>query len=307
MTIYIDIVLLENLCMNYIILFATSYILKIKMHHFRMILSALIGGIYAILSYMQLFEFYSNMIVKVILSICMVYIAFAPKSIKALLKQLLIFYLVSFVFGGCAFALLYFIKPQDIFMVNGVYIGTYPIKIALLGGIVGFVIMHIAFKVVKNKMNKKALMYDIEIKLEEKVIKTKAMLDTGNQLKDPITGVPVVVMEKESLKNIIPEKILENIEKVMGGEWKEETDNIGYRSRFRIIPFTSIGKQNGMLLGLKVDEVKVITDIDEIVNKDVIVCIYNQKLTKANTYSALIGIDMLEGRDENELVKTIKG
>ena len=31
MTIYLDVVLLENLCMNYIILFATGYIMKLKM------------------------------------------------------------------------------------------------------------------------------------------------------------------------------------------------------------------------------------------------------------------------------------
>ena len=52
--------------------------------------------------------------------------------------------------GGCAFALLYFIKPENIIMKNGVYIGTYPIKIALLGGIVGFVVTYIAFKIIKN-------------------------------------------------------------------------------------------------------------------------------------------------------------
>ena len=61
-----------------------------------------------------------------------------------------------------------------------------------------------------------------------------------------------------------------------------------------------------MLLGLKVDKVKLITDINEITNENVIVCIYNQKLTKANTYSALIGIDMLEGREEHELITVIK-
>lgn len=168
----------------------------------------------------------------------------------------------------------------------------------------GFAVVHIAFKIVKNKMSKKSLIYNIEVNLEGKIMKTKAMLDTGNQLKDPITGVPVVVITKEALKEIIPDSILNNIDKVMGGEWKEE--NINYRTRFRIIPFTSIGKQNGMLLGLKVDKVKVITDIDEITNENVIVCIYNQKLTKANTYSALIGIDMLEGRENYEFITNIK-
>ena len=76
----------------------------------------------------------------------MVYIALNPKELKKLAKQLVIFYLTSFVFGGCAFALLYFVKPQDVLMKNGVYIGTYPIKIALLGGLVGFIILILLLK-----------------------------------------------------------------------------------------------------------------------------------------------------------------
>ena len=43
----------------------------------------------------------------------MVYIAFNSKTIKELFKQLLIFYMTSFVFGGAALALMYFIKPQE--------------------------------------------------------------------------------------------------------------------------------------------------------------------------------------------------
>ena len=62
MTVYLDIVLIENLCMNYIILFATGFIMKLKMKHLRLILSSLLGSIYAILAYMQVLEIYSTMI-----------------------------------------------------------------------------------------------------------------------------------------------------------------------------------------------------------------------------------------------------
>ena len=245
------------------------------------------------------------MVVKVVLSLAMVYIAFFPKNIKALLKYLIIFYLVSFAFGGCAFALLYFVKPEDIFMINGVYVGTYPIKIALLGGLVGFAVVYIAFKVVKSKMNKKNIIYDMEIKMNKKVINIKAMLDTGNHLKDPITGIPVVVVEKDKLYGLLPSKVLNNVDKIIGGDWGD-IDDINYRTRFKMIPFSSIGKKNGMLLGFKVDEVNIITDIEEIINQKVIVCIYNEILTKTNTYSALIGLDIMEGREENEFIRNIK-
>ena len=75
MTIYLDVVLVENLCMNYIIFFASAYVLKKKVKHIRLIISALIGGIYSILAYVQILQIYSNIICKFILSIVMVYIA----------------------------------------------------------------------------------------------------------------------------------------------------------------------------------------------------------------------------------------
>ena len=165
MTVYLDIILIENICMNYIILLATGLILKNKISNLRLFLSSLLGSIYAVSSYITKLEMYSTIIMKILLSITMIYIAFKPKNVKRVFKQLVIFYLTSFAFGGCAFALLYFVRPQDILMKNGVYIGTYPLKIALLGGIVGFVIINISFKIIKNKLNKNNMFCDIEIYL----------------------------------------------------------------------------------------------------------------------------------------------
>ena len=118
MTIYIDIVIIENLIMNYIILLATGMVLKIEIKHMRLILASLEGAIYTVLVYMQIIPIYSNFLLKIILSFVIVYIAFRVQSIKQMWKNLLFFYLTSFVFGGTAFALLYIVKPQEILMKN---------------------------------------------------------------------------------------------------------------------------------------------------------------------------------------------
>ena len=91
MIIYLDIVLIENMCMNYIILFATGYLLKLKLKHTRLLISSVLGGIYSILAYTEVLEIYSNFILKIILSIVMVYIAYNAKNIKQLTKQLIFF------------------------------------------------------------------------------------------------------------------------------------------------------------------------------------------------------------------------
>lgn len=305
MTVYVDIVLLENICMNYIILFGAAYIIKIKIKHIRIILASLLGAIYAVLSYTEIVPMYTSLPIKVVLSICMVYIAFTPKKIKGLIKELVVFYLISFALGGCAFALLYIVRPQDIFIHNGVYIGTYPLKIALLGGIVGFIITYIAFKIVKSRVSKNEIIYKAIINIEEKNIEINVLLDTGNMLKDAISGDAVIVIEKNKLEEIVPEEILDNVDKILGGDL-ESIEDLEYRKKLRFIPFTSVGKQNGMLLGIKADTVKIVTDVEEIINKRVIVGIYEKTFSKSGRYNGLIGLDILERSEKNEYLTVIK-
>jgi len=294
MTIYLDIVILENICMNFIILFATGIINKTKIKYWKLFLASLLGGIYSVIAYMNILEIYSNLFVKIILSICMVYIAFKSEKIKILFKQLLIFYLTSFTFGGVSFALLYFIKPQDILMKNGVYIGTYPIKVVLIGGIIGFAILVIAFKVMKGKINRSNMYCEVKINLFEKSKKVKAVIDTGNFLKDPITGVPVIVVEKEVVRDFVNNDIIDNLDKIISGQIDEKTNMLEYASKVRLIPFSSLGKKNGLLLGINVDSIEIeFEDITRKIEK-VIIGIYNDTLSSTKKYNALIGLELIE-------------
>ena len=308
MTIYLDIIFFENVLMNYIILFATLVIVKSKCKHpqIRLILSSIIGSSYAVIVYLNILSVYSNIISKVILSMVMVYVAFNPKNVKQLLKQILIFYLVSFIFGGCTFALIYFIKPENVKMNNGVFVGTYPIKVALIAGAIAFVITQIAFKINKSKLNSQNAFFNIDIFFNDKMLRVKALLDSGNMLKDPISKLPVIIVEKEKLKTIIAEDFLNYAEQILGGDVKEECENKEYLPKIRMVPFMSIGKENGMLIGIRVDKVTIKTEDIDVEKNNVIVGIYNKKLTKDNKYNALIGLNLLEGEDENELITNSK-
>ena len=290
-TIYIDIVFLENLIMNSIIIYATSIILKIKPKLIRVVTSSAIGSIYAIISYVTELSIYTSIISKGILAIVMVYIAFNPQNMKNMWKQLLIFYLTSFVFGGVALYLIYFIKPQDVFIKNGIFVGDYALKAIFLGAIIAFIIIKISIKIVKTKINAKDMFCKIRIKLNGKEIETKAMIDTGNLAKEPITNTPVVIVESSLLEKILPKEILNSIDNILAGKLdgvKEE-----YISRLRCIPFSSLGKQNGMLLGIKADEIVVEKEEEKKISKNVIIGVYERSLTKRGEYRALIGLELI--------------
>ena len=282
MIIYIDIIFIENIIMNTIILYATAIILKQKVKNIRLIISAVIGSIYSILMYITKLTIYSSIISKFILSVVMAYVAFKPNDIKKIFKQIIIFYLTSFVFGGAALGVIYMVNTGKISIKNGAIIGNYTLKTILTGFVIAFLIIITAFKFVKSKISKNDLFCNIIVKINKKEVKAKAMIDTGNMLKEPITNIPVVVMEHSLLYDAIPKEILENIDDILGGDFNKIPEKIKqeYMSKLKVIPFSSLGKQNGMLLGLKADELEVEAE-DGIKNVDkVIIGIYNKNFSK---------------------------
>lgn len=225
----------------------------------------------------------------------MVYIAFNSSTLKELLKQLLIFYMTSFVFGGAALSLIYFIKPQEAQTQNGAYIGEYPLKVVFLGGIVGFTIIVIAFKIIKSKISTNNIFYDLDIYIEGKKIETRAMIDTGNMLKEPITNTPVIIVEHTLLYQVIPNQILNNIDEILSGNFENIGEEVKekYVSKLKFIPFSSIGKNNGMLLGIKADKLIIKNEEETKKIERIILAIYNKSLTKRGEYRALLGVNII--------------
>ena len=205
------------------------------------------------------------------------------------------FYMTSFVFGGAGTALIDFFKPSLAQIQNGVYTGEYSLKIVFLGGIVGFTIIVVAFKIMKNKLTSNNIFYNIHVEIEGKQIEARAMIDTGNMLKEPITNTPVIILEHTLLYEIIPKDILNNIDEILVGNFGNIRDEVKekYMNKLKFIPFSSIGKANGMLLGIKADKLKIENEEETKEIDKIILAIYNKSLTKRGEYRALLGINII--------------
>lgn len=292
MTIYLDIIFLENFILNLILLYAVGIETKSKIKFYRIIIASILGSIYAIILYIVKNEFLYSIVMKFMLSIVMVYVSFETKGFKDILKKMLYFYLTSFVFGGGALALIYMVNTGKISIQNGIIQGSYTRLTIMIGIIIAFIIIIIAFSLIKNRISKNDLICNIGIRINNKEVKTKAMIDTGNLLKEPITNIPVVVLEHSLLKNIIPNEILENIDKILGGDLSEISENIKsqYILKMKVIPFTSLGKQNGMLLGIKAQELKIEEMNETKIIEKIIIGLYNKKISPKGEFHALIGL-----------------
>ena len=293
MTIYVDLILLENIVMNYIILVATSIISKSRISLIRSLMSATIGSMYSILNYLMELDIIMNFSLKILISIIMIKIVFNSKNIKLFFKQLVMFYLTSFTFGGVTFMLLFFLSPENIVFNGKNLVGVYPIKVTIIGGIIGFIIISIVALMIKNRMSQNNIIYDLKIIHNNKAILLKTLIDSGNLLKDPVTNMDVIIVEKESLKDLLDEKAFEYIKMIKKGNLLEENFNNIYKYKFKLIPYSSLGNENGMLVGFKADCIEIFGE-EENKRNDVVVGIYDGKLTKTNKYTSLVGLNIFK-------------
>jgi stage II sporulation protein GA (sporulation sigma-E factor processing peptidase) len=158
-----------------------------------------------------------------------------------------------------------------------------------------FLLGEIGWGVVHRKVWDQICLFPIVICWEGQQLKLNALLDTGNRLHDPLTKVPVVIVEFNRVKSLLPPEVLKMIESMQRGELGGDLAIPEYwEERMRILPFNSIGKEHGMLVGFRPDLLKVWQKQQEIENKNVVVALYNRPLSPEGSFQALIPPTVLE-------------
>ena len=131
---------------------------------------------------------------------------------------------------------------------------------------------------------------EIQIKHQGKEVRLKALIDSGNLLKDPISQLPVIIVEKEKLKELVDIHLLENMDSILKGEWLAENYDSRLQQNFVIIPFRSLGNDHGLLIGFKPDKLELQVE-DGYFKKEAIIGIYPGSLSgKSGEYQAIIGL-----------------
>lgn len=187
MTVYIDLVCIINFIYDFLILLTVSFTLKRNRKIYYYILSSLIG----VLSIFLLFLKINNIILfllKILISINMVVVAFGYKSIKYTISNIIYFYMTSIILAG----FLYLIKGNSSnFNLN---------YIVLL--IIGPIILFIYYKSNKKLKNTYSDYYKIKIVFDNIEYNLVSFYDNGNNLKDPISRKSIIIVENSRLEKI---------------------------------------------------------------------------------------------------------
>ncbi len=299
MDIYIDVLVLENTVINYLILLVTSKFLRIKTGGIRMLVAALLGTIYVVVMLViPGAGFYFTMAGKIILSALMVLITFKIKNVKEFLKTAVCFYISTFMFAGAAFAYIY-MSGEGGFVKNGVYyiFKKSDTNMIVFAVIMTLILVKIFYESIFSKSRHKNALIDFKIAMGGKELELKGLIDTGNSLRDPISNLPVVVCELQAVKQFVPEDLAqmvrsEDIPDLI--KISEKLTSKDWITKIRLIPYSSLGKEKGMLLGFKPDKLYINSDKDgKNTECAAIICLYDKVLSSNNTYNALLSPDLI--------------
>ncbi|MGA9175048.1 MAG: sigma-E processing peptidase SpoIIGA [Thermoactinomyces sp.] len=294
MVVYADVVFLLNSYMDFLLLWLTSGIRKQRTPLWRLIVAAVLGGLYSTLYLWSAFSLAYFFPVKIIVSLLMIWIAFGFRHPLAYLRTLGVFYLACFIAGGALIALHYIVTGDSkvaggIFFTESEYGWGSPVSWGLI--IFGFPLVWLYTKVSLGSLEERQAMHrfltEVKIRVGEHEIECTGLIDTGNQLRDPITRVPVMLIEFGQLADRLPPEFKRMVE---NGDfdlaWSELSPD--WATRVRIIPFRAAGKENGMMVAIKPDYVRVRQENGWNKMEKILIGLDVGRLSSDGTYQAII-------------------
>ncbi|MEL3972337.1 sigma-E processing peptidase SpoIIGA [Rossellomorea oryzaecorticis] len=301
MTLYLDVIWFLNICVDFILLWLTGLILKRQYALWRIAIGSLIGSAIIILSFSPYAYVVGNPLVKLLFSLLMVYSAFGYKRLRYYLTNLLMFYFVTFLTGGILIGAHYFLTFDP-----GAETTVLLASIKGFGDPISWVFVMLALPIAwyfsKGRMDSVEhvkiqydQLVDVIIKIGEFEFTVKGLVDSGNQLQDPITKSPVMIVSISSLKDTVPEEVqilCEEAEDIFSGQKNLE---VQWSDRLRIVPAQSVGRKSQLLAGVKPDSI-TLKDHESSWSANGLIVFRQEPLSADESFGAIVHPRMASGK-----------
>lgn len=254
MPIYLDLVVLLNFLVDFLLLLGTDRLAGYPTRLGRTVMAAGLGGLYGGACLLPGFSFLGGTLWRTVSLGLMGALAFGFTA--GMVRRTVLFVLLSMALGGIAL---------------GLGDGSFTALVLAAAGVgllclVGF----------RGRADAQRYI-PVELSYGENRVRVMAMQDTGNTLKDPLTGQSVLIVgarTAQKLTGLTPEQLRCPVETIAEGTV----------SGLRLIPYRTVGKETGMLLALRIHNAKIGSSY-----KSTLVAFAPEGLGENGEYQALTG------------------
>ena len=152
----------------------------------------------------------------------------------------------------------------------------------IIGAILTTILLRRSYQLFgRDFAEKQESFYEVEFLWNDTKVCVCGFVDTGNFLYEPISHLPVCILEEETFKKYFHHSLEEFIKKY-------ETDKI------RLIPYRSIGREQGVMTAIFVSNLKIIKEKRRIEVPNAVIAISKVSLSKWGQYEILLHPDLIK-------------
>lgn len=200
LVVYVDILLILNTLVNYFILLAIRKITHSYTKRWRIALGAFVGGLSALLLFLEYLSIVMT-ILKILSGVVMVVVTFGFKPTKQFLKRLFFLFAITFLFGGVTYAIYIFFDKDILLYSNGIIYFDVDMTFLVICSVVSYLIITLITKYTDKKSSKNKEYY-VTIENNGKTLSNIGLMDTGNNLREPFSDYPVIMVDKTLFNEI---------------------------------------------------------------------------------------------------------
>lgn len=265
--------------MDFVILLLTGRLMRLTYRLWRLVLGSMVGSLGAclLLVIRQAPELVEILFAYVILTVTMVLISYGRYKLNKLIFISLVLYGQTIFIGG----ILHFfmgIPSVKKLISNTFKVGAdHGMSLMVMFFIVLIILLvsPYVFRYINEFRQRLRTVFQVTLYLEGKCIVVKGLLDTGNHLKEPISNKPVIIVEQKVMDEIMTKDLLE------------------YDTRVKIIPYRSLGKEDGTMCGIVLDELMVEVNEERHSHINVIACLYKGTLSSKKDYQVILHEELM--------------
>lgn len=264
--IYIDAFWMVNFIMDFIVLVVVKRLLKFTATYLRIAASAALGATWACM--VEIFHWqgawYMQICTYVFIAAIMVKICAGKCNYKDWLRGVLMMYGAACLLGGAGHMLYYYTRTG--YWLQTVVFGNRMLAGSLFLG--GFLLLLLERHIREAKLYGQNT-YRVLLVIRGRKLSFFGFLDTGNVLKDPVTGKPVHIVEREKLQPVF-----------------NEIDDYTVL-KYRMIPFASLGAEKGLMEVITADKMYIYKD-EVVTVMQPLLGMTQQKLSGDGAYDMLL-------------------
>lgn len=191
---YVDILVILNTLVNYFILLAIRKITHSYTKRWRIALGAFVGGLSSLLLFLEHLNIIMTLL-KILSGVLMIAVTFEIKPIKQFVKKLFFLFAITFLFGGVTYAIYIFFDKDILIYSNGIIYFDVDMTFLVICSVISYFVITLITKYTDKKSSKNKEYY-ITIENNGKSVSCTGLMDTGNNLREPFSDYPVIIVDK---------------------------------------------------------------------------------------------------------------